>query len=71
MIGSALSPNGWIKNHPTDSVIKGGINAFTTGVEEPILVLSESVLSLRPREQEFIIGHELGHILFEQHAFFS
>jgi Zn-dependent protease with chaperone function len=40
-----------------------GINAFTTGVERPVLVLNASCIDqLSPDELFFVIGHELGHI---------
>lgn len=40
------------------------VNAFTTGEAEPILVLNSGTLDLlEPKEQTYIIGHELGHIL--------
>jgi Zn-dependent protease with chaperone function len=41
----------------------GELNAFTSGVKAPILVLSsEAVDALTPEELLFVIGHELGHI---------
>ena len=41
----------------------GGLQAYTSGVEEPFVVLhSGLVSSLSTRELEFVIGHELGHI---------
>lgn len=40
------------------------INAFTTGEKEPLMVLYSGVIDmLEPKEQQYIIGHELGHIL--------
>lgn len=40
-----------------------GINAFTAGVEKPIIVLNSGCIDLlTPQEQSYIIGHELGHI---------
>lgn len=40
------------------------INAFTTGEKKPLMVLNSGTLDLlEPREQTFIVGHELGHIL--------
>lgn len=39
------------------------INAFTAGVEKPIIVLSSGCLDLLTfEEQLYVIGHELGHI---------
>jgi Zn-dependent protease with chaperone function len=44
----------------------GGMNARTAGVEQPFLVLDDLlVATLSPRELEFVIGHELGHIQFD------
>lgn len=41
----------------------GELNAFTSGVRAPIVVLtSEAVDALTPEELLFVIGHELGHI---------
>ncbi len=40
-----------------------GINAFTAGVEKPILVLNAACIDcLSEEELFFVIGHELGHI---------
>ena len=51
---------------PPFYLARGDINAFTGGVEEPFVVLHQGVLSkLGPSEQDFVIGHELGHIKFE------
>jgi Zn-dependent protease with chaperone function len=42
------------------------MNARTAGVEQPFLVLDDLlVATLSPRELEFVIGHELGHIQFD------
>jgi len=41
----------------------GELNAFTSGVRSPVVVLSsEAVDALTPEELQFVIGHELGHI---------
>src|ERR1700678_1136064 len=41
----------------------GEINAFTVGVEKPLIVLtSTAVEQLSPEELTFVIAHELGHI---------
>ena len=41
----------------------GEINAFTVGVEKPLIVLtSTAVQQLSPEELTFVIAHELGHI---------
>lgn len=40
------------------------INAFTTGEARPLMVLNSGTLDLlEPKEQTYIVGHELGHIL--------
>ena len=40
------------------------INAYTTGADEPIVVVSEGAVSrLTPQELSFVFGHELGHIM--------
>jgi Zn-dependent protease with chaperone function len=40
-----------------------GINALTTGVERPVVVLNASCIDcLSPDELFFVIGHELGHV---------
>lgn len=42
------------------------MNAFTTGIQNPILVLNSGLLhSLNHEELMYIIGHELGHIKSE------
>lgn len=39
------------------------INAFTSGVEKPIVVLNSGCIDLMTRDElAFIIGHELGHV---------
>jgi Zn-dependent protease with chaperone function len=44
-------------------IMNYNINAFTTGVENPIIVLNTSCLDLLEEDElRFIIGHELGHI---------
>jgi Zn-dependent protease with chaperone function len=41
----------------------GELNAFTSGVKAPIVVLStEAVDAFTPEELQFVIGHELGHV---------
>lgn len=41
----------------------GPLNAYTTGTDRPIVVISQSMLSLfTPAELCFVLGHELGHI---------
>ena len=42
----------------------GPINAYTTGADEPIVVISSMAVSLLNRpETVFVLGHELGHVL--------
>lgn len=48
-----------------DIYVKQGleVNAFTTGIENPILVINAGCLSLLDYEELlFVIGHEMGHI---------
>src|SRR5215469_12531314 len=41
----------------------GEINAFTVGVEKPLIVLTTAAVELlAPYEMAFVIAHELGHI---------
>jgi Zn-dependent protease with chaperone function len=41
----------------------GGLNAFTAGVEKPIIVLNAGLVDQLSEDQlRFVIGHELGHI---------
>lgn len=41
----------------------GGLNAHTSGVERPYILLNSGAVSMLARaELEYIIGHELGHI---------
>ena len=41
----------------------GPLNAYTTGTDRPIVVISQSMLSLMtPAELTFVLGHEVGHI---------
>ena len=45
---------------------RGGFNAFTTGIEEPFVVVNDLLVGILPKKElEFIIGHELGHIKFD------
>lgn len=44
-------------------VMQGFLNAFTTGVEETIIVVTSGCISLLTHEElQFIYGHEMGHI---------
>lgn len=66
-----------IQQHP-DLYLQWGysINAFTTGVEKPIIVLNSGCIDLlSPDELLFVIAHELGHIkskhvLYRQTAYY-
>lgn len=43
-----------------------GFNAFTSGVEQPFVVLGDVLVGVCSRaELEYVIGHELGHIVFD------
>lgn len=60
-----------IKEIPELYLEQGFINACTIGADKPIIVLSNSTLSLLTRDELlFIIGHELGHIKC-QHVLYS
>jgi len=49
----------------------GLINAFTSGVDHPYIVLQYGAVSaLTEKELEFILGHELGHVRF-QHVLYE
>lgn len=51
--------------HPVPPLyVRGGpLNAWTTGVEEPFIVLTSAMVNITsPAELEYVIGHELGHI---------
>jgi Peptidase family M48 len=48
---------------PDIYITAGGLNAFTAGVERPILVLTSSAVDcLGEDELFFVIAHELGHV---------
>jgi Zn-dependent protease with chaperone function len=52
-----------VPKRPTVYIQPGGLNAFTAGVEQPILVLNAGLIdSLTEEELRFVVGHELGHI---------
>ena len=47
-------------------VCYGPLNAYTSGIEAPVVVLHEACISqLSSSELAFVLGHELGHIQFE------
>jgi Zn-dependent protease with chaperone function len=52
-----------IQEMPQLYVEMGGLNAFTTGIQDTQIVLSSTLVSLfDEKELMFVIGHELGHI---------
>lgn len=62
---------GMAHDPPEFYVELGPLNAFTTGTENPQVVVSSALISLlSPRELMFVIGHELGHIRSE-HVLYS
>jgi len=60
-----------IKKVPDLYVEMGFLNAWTTGVNDPIIVISSGCVSLLTYDElMFIIGHELGHIK-SQHVLYQ
>jgi Zn-dependent protease with chaperone function len=52
-----------VPRRPSVYIQPGGLNAFTAGVQQPILVLNAGLIdSLTEEELRFVVGHELGHI---------
>ena len=52
-----------VPKRPTVYIQPGGLNAFTAGVEQPILVLNAGLIDAMTEEElRFVVGHELGHI---------
>ncbi len=52
-----------IPKRPDIYIQPGALNAFTAGVEKPIIVLNAGLVdSMTTDELLFIVGHELGHI---------
>jgi Zn-dependent protease with chaperone function len=52
-----------VPKRPSIYIQPGGLNAFTAGVQQPILVLNAGLIdSLTEEELRFVVGHELGHI---------
>lgn len=44
----------------------GGLNAYTAGIDQPFIVISGTLLGVLTKpELEFVLGHELGHVLFD------
>ncbi|MBO86672.1 MAG: hypothetical protein CL927_15060 [Deltaproteobacteria bacterium] len=55
-----------IHPEPPLFIARGGFNAMTMGIEEPVVIIHDLLVGLLPqRELEFVIGHELGHIKFD------
>jgi len=52
-----------VPKRPAVYIQPGGLNAFTAGVEQPIIVFEAGLIdSLTEEELRFVVGHELGHI---------
>lgn len=52
-----------VPKRPAVYIQPGGLNAFTAGVEQPILVFNAGLIdSMTQDELRFVVGHELGHI---------
>jgi Zn-dependent protease with chaperone function len=52
-----------VPKRPGVYIQPGGLNAFTAGVEQPIIVLNAGLIdSMTEEELRFVVGHELGHI---------
>jgi Zn-dependent protease with chaperone function len=52
-----------LPRRPALYIQPGGINAFTAGVDQPIVVLNAGLIDTLTEDQlRFVIGHELGHI---------
>lgn len=52
-----------IPKRPALYIQPGGLNAFTAGVDNPIIVLNAGLIDMMPEDQlRFVIGHELGHV---------
>lgn len=52
-----------VPRRPTVYIQPGGLNAFTAGVEQPIVVFNAGLIdSMTEDELRFVVGHELGHI---------
>jgi Zn-dependent protease with chaperone function len=52
-----------LPKRPTVYIQPGGLNAFTAGVEQPIVVFNAGLIdSFTEDELRFVVGHELGHI---------
>ena len=52
-----------VPKRPAVYIQPGGLNAFTAGVDNPILVFEAGLIdALSEEELRFVVGHELGHI---------
>ncbi len=52
-----------VPKRPTVYIQPGGLNAFTAGVDQPIVVFNAGLIdSMTEEELRFVVGHELGHI---------
>lgn len=52
-----------VPKRPTVYIQPGALNAFTAGVEQPILVFNAGLIDAMTEEElRFVVGHELGHI---------
>jgi Zn-dependent protease with chaperone function len=52
-----------VPKRPAVYIQPGGLNAFTAGVERPIIVFNAGLIdSLTEEELRFVAGHEIGHI---------
>jgi Zn-dependent protease with chaperone function len=52
-----------VPTRPAVYIQPGGLNAFTAGVDQPILVFNAGLIdSMTADELRFVVGHELGHI---------
>jgi len=52
-----------VPKRPAVYIQPGGLNAFTAGVDQPILVFNAGLVdAMTEDELRFVVGHELGHI---------
>lgn len=52
-----------VPRRPAVYIQPGGLNAFTAGIEHPIVVFNAGLIdSMTEDELRFVVGHELGHI---------
>lgn len=61
-----------VEKIPPLYVMQGGINAFTVGAQDPIIVINDDCIRrLTHEELLFILGHEVGHIKSEHCLYHS